>query len=348
MDRKYIVEVEGLRKYFPVNKKGILRNVKIGDVKALADVSLSVKRNEILGIVGESGSGKTTLARVLLNLIPPTAGNVYILPEQSLYKEESGKSTEGVNVYRLVTTEEHLWLRRNFQIVFQDPYASLNPRMTVLDIISEALIIHHKEMTSEERKNRVIELLKLVGLEDYHASRYPHEFSGGQRQRVGIARALAVEPEILILDEPVSALDVAVQAQILNLLMDLKNEFNLTYLFIAHDLSVVRHISDRIAVMYLGKLMELAPADDFFTKSAHPYTEALISAVPIPNPLLERKRIILEGDPPNPINPPSGCVFRTRCLYVREICATEEPELRLIAENHHVACHFPLFADKEY
>ena len=341
MDSDYIVKVEDLKKFFPVTKKGILRSENIGNVKALAGVSVKVKKNEILGIVGESGSGKTTLARVLLNLINPSSGSVYILPKEALH----GTEPQEINVYRLVTTEEQLWFRKNFQIVFQDPYASLNPRMTVLDIISEALVIHHKEMNAKERKQRVIELLKLVGLEDYHASRYPHEFSGGQRQRVGIARALAVEPEILILDEPVSALDVAVQAQILNLLIDLKKEFNLTYLFIAHDLSVVRHISDRIAVMYLGKVMELAPSDDFFVKRSHPYTEALISAVPIPNPLLKRNRIILEGDPPNPINPPSGCVFRTRCQYAKDLCAKEIPELREIANNHLVACHFPLYTE---
>ena len=343
MEQENVIEIKKLKKFFPVFKKGILTKSKIGNVKALAELDLVVRKNEILGIVGESGSGKTTLARVLLNLISPTSGSAYALPSNPQYPD---RPDEEIDVYKLVNTEEQLWFRKNFQIVFQDPYASLNPRMTILDIISEALVIHYKELNAEQRKNRVIELLKFVGLEDYHASRYPHEFSGGQRQRIGIARAQPVKPEILILDEPVSALDVAVQAQILNLLIDLKKEFNLTYIFIAHDLSVVRHISDRIAVMYLGKIMELAPSDDFFTKTSHPYTEALISAVPIPNPLLERKRIILEGDPPNPINPPSGCVFRTRCQYAKDICATEIPELRQIAKNHIVACHFPLYTEE--
>ena len=338
MEEKIILEIMDLKKFFPVFKKGMVRSIHVGDVKALAGVKLRIRRNEVLGVVGESGSGKTTLGRVMLNLINPTDGQAILYSS----KFTAGEEIEANNIYNLVGQAENLIFRKSVQIVFQDPYGSLNPRMTVLDIISEPLIIHFPNMSKKQREERVLELLKLVGLEPYHASRFPHEFSGGQRQRIGIARALAVEPEVIILDEPVSALDVAVQAQIINLLIDLKEELNLTYIFIAHDLSVVRHISDRICVMYLGKVMELAPADLFFTEAAHPYTEALISAVPIPNPLLVRKRIILEGDPPNPINPPSGCVFRTRCRYAEALCAEEEPELREIADNHIVACHFPL------
>lgn len=339
MEEDILLEIIDLKKYFPVFKKGMVRKTHIGDVKALAGVNIKVRRNEVLGIVGESGSGKTTLGRVALNLVTPSDGTVII---HTANFSGDKKTVEPVNIYNLVGQKENLWLRKTFQIVFQDPFGSLNPRMTVLDIISEALIIHYPKMSVQNREKRVLELLKQVGLEDYHASRYPHEFSGGQRQRIGIARALAVDPEIIILDEPVSALDVAVQAQILNLLIDLKNELHLTFLFIAHDLSVVRHISDRIVVMYLGKVMELAPSDEFFTHTAHPYTEALISAVPIPNPFLNRKRIILEGDPPNPINPPSGCVFRTRCRYADQLCAEEEPELREFRENHLIACHHPI------
>ncbi|MHA2364057.1 MAG: ABC transporter ATP-binding protein [Candidatus Hodarchaeales archaeon] len=343
-----LLEIEELRKHFPISQKGIVSNKKIGDIKALDGVNLKVKRGEILGIVGESGSGKTTLARVVLNLTNPTAGNALLNTNLDFQKNDSSK--DGFDIYLLRTRKQELWFRKTCQIVFQDPYSSLNPRMTVLDIISEALIIHHPTMDRKVRKKRVIELLSHVGLEDYHASRYPHEFSGGQRQRIGIARALAVEPEIIILDEPVSALDVAVQAQILNLLLDLREKFNLTYIFIAHDLSVVRHISERIAVMYLGKIVELAPAEDFFQKFAHPYTEALISAVPIPNPLLDRKRIILEGEQPSPLNPPSGCSFRTRCMYAQEKCADQNnpPQIKQIGADHHVACFFPLYTAKPY
>lgn len=331
-----VLKIHNLRKFFPVKKRGLLTSKKIGNIQALAGVSLNVKRGEIVGVVGESGSGKTTLARVLLNLIPPTAGDAEVFPSKT-------DEIKSFHVYNLKTELQKLQFRKLCQIVFQDPYASLNPRMTVMDIIAEALIVHHPFMTREERTDRVIELLKVVGLETYHASRFPHEFSGGQRQRIGIARAIAVEPEVLILDEPVSALDVAVQAQIINLLFQLQEWFNLTYIFIAHDLAVVRHISDRIVVMYLGKIMEIAPSDEFFSKFAHPYTEALISAVPIPNPLAKRgERIVLEGDPPNPANPPSGCVFRTRCRYAQDQCAEKVPSLEKLAEDHFVACFYPL------
>lgn len=322
-----IVEIKNLKKLFPVTVKGVFRKSLVGYIHAVDDINLKIRKGEIFGLVGESGCGKTTLGRVILNLLSPTSGEV---------------NFEGTKIFELQNKKEELWFRKQAQLIFQDPYLSLNPRLTVSGIIEEVFVIHNRGMSKKERRERVVQLLNLCGLEDYHALRYPHEFSGGQRQRIGIARALAVEPQLIIADEPVSALDVAVQAQILNLLKDIKKRFNLTYIFIAHDLSVVRHISDRIAVMYLGRIVELAPADDFVGKPRHPYTQALISAIPIPDPTKVRKRIILHGDVASPINLPSGCRFRTRCIYAKQKCSKEEPKLEEITPDHFVACHFPV------
>ncbi len=322
-----LLELRNLSKLFPIYIKGVVRRTLMGYIHAVDDVSLDIKRGEIFGLVGESGCGKTTLGRVILNLLPKTKGEVIF---------------DGSKIHELKSRKEELWFRKQAQLIFQDPYLSLNPRLTVSGIIEEVFIIHNRGMTKKERRERVIQLLNLCGLEDYHALRYPHEFSGGQRQRIGIARSLAVEPKLIIADEPVSALDVAVQAQILNLLKDIKKRFNLTYIFIAHDLSVVRHISDRIAVMYLGRIVELAPAEDFVRYPRHPYTQALISAIPIPDPTLKRRRLILPGDVASPINLPSGCRFRTRCIYAKKKCSEEEPKFEEITPNHFVACHFPV------
>ncbi len=315
-----LLEVRNLTKYYPVTR-GFIFQRQVGAVKAVDGVSFVIRRGETLGLVGESGCGKTTLGRVILRLQEPTAGEAIF---------------EGRDVFKL-SKEEMRRLRRDMQIIFQDPYSSLNPRMTVGDIIGEPLEIH-RLARGREKVRRVQELLEVVGLSPYHANRYPHEFSGGQRQRIGIARALAVHPKLIIADEPVSALDVSIQAQILNLLQELQREFGLTYLFIAHDLSVVKHISDRIAVMYLGRIVELADADELFSNPQHPYTEALLSDVPIPNPELRRERIILPGDVPSPVNPPSGCRFHTRCLYAQPSCRVEEPAFEDIGNGHFVAC----------
>ena len=292
-----LVEVRDLKKHFPI-RGGVLSRV-VASVKAVDGVSFAIRRGEVLGLVGESGSGKTTVGRTLLRLIEPTGGRIFF---------------DGQDITEL-PREKLRPFRRRMQIIFQDPFSSLNPRMTVGDIIAEPLLIHGIGKTPKERTERVAELLKLVGLSPDHMRRYPHEFSGGQRQRIGIARALAVAPEFIVADEPVSALDVSIQAQVVNLLQDLKEELGLTLLFIAHDLAVVEYISDRVAVMYLGKVMELAPARELYRNPKHPYTEALLSAVPIPDPTVKRERIVLQGDIPSPINPPSGCVFRTRCRY---------------------------------
>lgn len=315
-----ILEVKRLRKYFPITK-GFIFQRQVGAVKAVDDVSFFIRKGETLGLVGESGCGKTTTGRVILRLMEPTSGEAYF---------------EGRNIFTL-GKEDLRRMRRNMQIIFQDPYSSLNPRMTVGDIIGEPLEIHNLAR-GKEKVRRVQELLEVVGLSPYHANRYPHEFSGGQRQRIGIARALAVNPKLIICDEPVSALDVSIQAQVLNLLEELQKEFGLTYLFIAHDLSVVKHISDRIAVMYLGKIVEVAPAEELFANPQHPYTEALLSAVPIPDPGMRRERIILPGDVPSPVNPPSGCRFHTRCLYAKESCSVNDQELVDIGGGHFVAC----------
>ncbi len=320
-----LVSVKDMEVYFPVTA-GLLIQRKVADVKAVDGVSFSVKKGETLGLVGESGCGKSTTGKAILQLNRPTGGSVEF--EDTDLTQVKGRSLRQ--------------FRRRMQMIFQDPYASLNPRMSVGSIVSEPLTIHG--LAKGQRKERVEELLQTVGLNPYFSSRYPHEFSGGQRQRIGIARALAVEPEFIVCDEPVSALDVSIQAQIINLLQDLQEEFGLTYLFIAHDLSVVRHISDRVAVMYLGHIMELTDRDSIFENPLHPYTKALLSAVPIPDPALERERerIILTGDVPSPLAPPSGCVFHTRCPIVVDECKTETPEWRNVgtsSEEHWVWCH---------
>jgi peptide/nickel transport system ATP-binding protein/oligopeptide transport system ATP-binding protein len=314
-----LVEVKNLYKYFPV-RGGLLQRV-VAWVQAVDDVSFSVRQGETLGLVGESGCGKTTVGRTMLRLTEPTGGSV-------LY--------EGTNLFSLRGNELKK-MRRNMQIIFQDPYASLDPRMPIGESIAEGLKIHNVG-SPRERFEIVIDTLRKVGLEDYHARRYPHEFSGGQRQRIGIARALALQPKFIICDEPVSALDVSIQSQVLNILNDLQKEFGLTYLFIAHNLSVVEHISHRVAVMYLGKMVEMATREELFRNPLHPYTQALMSAIPIPDPTLKRERIILPGDVPSPLNPPSGCRFHPRCPVAMEHCALEEPPFIEVSPDHWVAC----------
>ncbi len=317
-----LVKVRNLKMHFPITQ-GIIIQRKVGAIRAVDGVTFDIRRGETLGLVGESGCGKSTTGRAILQLYRPTAGEVFF---------------EDVNLTK-IKGERLRRMRRRMQMIFQDPYASLNPRMTVGNIIGEPLVVHNIAK-GKERQERVQELLRTVGLNPYFVNRYPHEFSGGQRQRIGIARALAVQPEFIICDEPISALDVSIQAQIINLLEDLQEEYNLTYLFIAHDLSVVRHISDRVAVMYLGKIVELTNRKELYDNPLHPYTQALLSAVPIPDPVVEekRKRIILEGDVPSPASPPVGCNFNTRCPRVMDICYEQEPDFVQVGEDHYAAC----------
>ena len=329
--RQPLLRVEALVKHFPI-RRGIIIQRQVGAVRAVDGVSFQVQPGETLGLVGESGCGKSTLGRTIVRLYKPTRGRIFLrVQENGAGREVELTHLKGAELRRI---------RRHIQMVFQDPYASLNPRMSVGQIIAEPLLVHNIG-TPREREERVKELLNLVGLRPSHIHRYPHEFSGGQRQRIGIARALALQPKFIVLDEPISALDVYIQAQVVNLLQELQQQFHLTYLFIAHDLSMVRHISDRTAVMYLGKIVELADRDELYQHPLHPYTQALLSAVPVPDPKKEREkqRQILEGDVPSPVNPPSGCRFRTRCPLAEAVCAEREPELREVAPGHWVACH---------
>lgn len=318
-----ILQVDNLVMHFPIYR-GVIRR-RVGEVHAVDGISFNIQRGETLGLVGESGCGKSTTGRAILQLYKPTAGAVYF---------------DGVDLVTL-KGEQMRQMRRKVQMIFQDPYASLNPRMTVADIVGEPLMVHNVA-TGKEIQERVQHLLEIVNLNPSFANRYPHEFSGGQRQRIGVARALALQPSLIICDEPISALDVSIQAQVVNLLEELQEQFNLTYLFIAHDLSMVKHISKRVAVMYLGVIMELASRENLYSHPLHPYTQALLSAVPIPDPVADsqRQRTILEGDVPSPVNPPSGCRFRTRCPIAESFCAEKQPDFRELKPGHFVACHF--------
>lgn len=320
MDQKPLLKVEGLKKYFPI-KKGLLGRT-VGHVKAVDDISFYVNKGETLGIVGESGCGKSTTGRVLMRLLEPTEGTVEF---------------DGKELTSLSSTEMRK-MRRDIQMVFQDPYASLNPRHTIGKILEEPLLVHGIS-NAQERKKSVVKFLEIVGLSAFHAKRYPHQFSGGQRQRIGIARALMTNPKLIIADEPVSALDVSIQAQVLNLMQDLQKEFDLTYIFIAHDLGVVRHISDRVGVMYLGKMVELAPSEQLYATPLHPYTKALLSAVPVPDPDYVKEQVMIDGDIPSPANPPSGCTFHTRCPFKMDICTKVLPQLIEHENGQSVACH---------
>ena len=318
---KNLVQVKDLVKHFPIRGGVLLKEVD--SVKAVDGVNLNIREGETLGLVGESGCGKTTLGRLILRLEEPTSGDILFQGENILaYDKERMRN-----------------MRRDMQIIFQDPFSSLNPRKTISYIIGEPLLVHGMR-SRQERESRVLELLRVVGLRREHMRRYPHQFSGGQRQRIGVARAMALHPKLVVCDEAVSALDVSIQAQVINLLTELQEQFKLTYLFISHDLGVVEHVSDRLAVMYLGKIVELANSVDLYKTPLHPYTQALLSASPVPDPTLRRDRIILRGDVPSPIDPPPGCRFHTRCLYAQDICKQEEPPLKELKENHLVACFF--------
>jgi oligopeptide/dipeptide ABC transporter ATP-binding protein len=322
-----LLEVQNLVKYFPVYERGILMRKKIGDVHAVDGISLAIEKGETIGLVGESGCGKTTAGKVILDLVPRDSGTI---------------SFEGKEVHETLATgpkEDRGYIRRNMQMVFQNPYGSLDPRMTVYDIISEAFIIH-KQIPKSEWNEKVYSLLKLVGLEEYHAERYPHEFSGGQRQRISMARALATNPKFVVADEPVSSLDVSVRAQILNLLKDLQHNEGISFLYISHDLSSVRQVTQQIAVMYLGRIMEKGPSETVFNHPMNPYTIALLSAVPVPDPERKSARIVLPGDVPSPIKPPPGCRFNPRCPYATQLCSDQEPPLRELEPGHFVACHY--------
>ncbi len=319
-DTNTLLEVNNLVKYFPV-KGGILQRV-VAQVKAVDGITFDIREGETFGLVGESGCGKSTAGRAILRLIPATYGSVKFNGEE-VFNAKGDKLKA---------------LRRNMQIIFQDPYASLDPRMTIEQSVAEGLNFHNIGKNSHERHEIVIHNLRKVGLQDYHARRYPHEFSGGQRQRIGIARALALQPKFIMCDEPVSALDVSIQAQVLNILKDLQKDLGLTYLFVAHNLSVVEHIADRIGVMYLGKMVETAPRKKLFTNPLHPYTQALFSAIPVPNPRIKKERVVLQGDVPSPLNPPSGCRFHTRCPFVMDICKQEEPVFKQVEPDHWTAC----------
>ena len=323
---KMLLEVKDLKKHFPI-KRGFFSSKTVGYVKAVDGVSFYIREGETLGLVGESGCGKTTTGRLILRAYDPTAGEIWF----------TDRNLGRINV-PVLDKQQLRQLRQNMQLIFQDPYSSLNPRMTLLEIVGEPLYVN-KVAQGSEMKERVAELLRVVGLRPEYMSRYPHAFSGGQRQRIGVARALALNPQLVVCDEPVSALDVSVQAQILNLLQDLQQKFGLTYLFISHDLSVVEHISDRVAVMYVGKLVESATTEELFLNPKHPYTEALLSAVPKPDPRIRTESIVLPGEVADPANPPSGCYFHPRCQYQKDYCATEEPALRAIAPDHFVSCH---------
>ncbi len=320
MEKQVLVKAEKLTKYFPVTK-GLFRHT-VANVKAVDGIDMEIREGETLGLVGESGCGKSTLGRTILRLIPATSGKLWF---------------EGQNIYDL-SENEMRGMRQKMQLIFQDPYASLNPRMTILDIVSEPLLIHRPEMKAAERKERAVEMLKVVGMNEHSLSRYPHEFSGGQRQRVCIARALILRPQFVVCDEPVSALDVSVRSQVLNLMQELQDKLHLTYLFISHDLSVVKHISNRVAVMYLGKIVELADRKELFANPQHPYTRALMSAIPVPDPTVNVEREILAGDLPSPANPPEGCRFHTRCRFAAERCRREVPALTAGQNGHQVAC----------
>ena len=321
-----ILEVKGLKQYFPI-RSGFFQRV-VGHVKAVDGVNFAIRENEVLGLVGESGCGKTTTGRTILRLYDPTAGEIW-------FRKKNGERIEISHINQKVMKP----LRREMRMIFQDPFSSLNPRLTVKDIIGEPLIIH-RVAKGREMEDRVADLMTAVGLDPAYMRRYPHEFSGGQRQRIGLARTLSLSPRLIIADEPVSALDVSIQAQVLNLLQELQQNLGLTLLFIAHDLSVVEHISDRVAVMYVGKLVELAKTETLLQNPLHPYAEALISAVPPADPDIRMERIILEGDVPSPANPPHGCVFHPRCSYAKDICAQQVPELREVTPDHFASCHF--------